>query len=176
MYYILCMNHSSRTCVSTALVAVPSSRDSCCSSWSSGTESSEEADDIRLALEHLDHDEVQVARDEPRSSDDESVEAELEEEEQEEEEDEDEAATGHEAANEEGRIRYLHKHKQNGFYSCRICADGLMFSTRYTRDLATALDFVVALMGNFASQDSDILSAEVLRRIAEICGDCHFPM
>ena len=133
---------------STALVAVPSSRDSCCSSCSSGTESSEEADDVRLALEHLDHDEVKVAHDEPGSSDEESVEAELQEEEveeeqqeQEEHEDEEEAATGHEAASEEGRIRQL-----NGRYSTWICADGLVFSTKFTPDLATVLDFVVALM------------------------------
>ena len=142
---------NTRTRASTALVAVPSSRDSCCSSCSSGTESSEEADDVRLALD----DEVQVAREEPRSSDEESVEAELEEEqqqqeqqeqEQEEEEDEEEAATRHEAASEEGRIRYVIKHKHTGCYCSRICADGLVFSSRYTQDLATVLDFVVALM------------------------------
>ena len=141
--------------MSTALVAVPSSRDSCCSSCSSGTASSEEADDVRLALGHLDHDEVQVARVQLRSSDEESVEAELEEEEEEEEEeeqqqqdeeeeDEEEAATGHKAASEEGRIRYLHK--LGGRYSSRISAHGLIFMSRYTRDLATVLDFVVALM------------------------------
>ena len=136
---------SAGTRASTALVAVPSSRDSCCSSCSSCTESSEEA----LALEHLDHDEVQVAHDEPRSSDEESVEAELEEE-QEERQDEEEAATGHDAASEEGRIRYLNRTGTEGGrergYSSGISADGLIFRTKYTRDLATALDFVVALM------------------------------